>query len=126
MSVYYLKDEDVKKKCIAEIMQSNNKMVTISNANKTSAQRKYWHKLIDIICEDTGEDKGVLKYKIKYRVLPLIEIHDGSEWRIVPEPSEEQERKKYGELIDATIIIGQELGLYMPLPGYFGIEKYFE
>lgn len=88
------------------------------NDSITTAQRNYWHKLVRIISNHTGDKFKTEKMRIKFYVLPLDHVLINGEKMLFPPSSEDITRKQYAELIDETLIRGMELGLNMPIAGY--------
>lgn len=88
----------------------------------TEKQRNYWHKLIDIISKDQGDTPEDIKMRLKYSVLPLIEVEVRGVTYMYPISSEKLDRKAYGDLITATEELARILGISLPPPSYYGME----
>ncbi len=89
----------------------------------TASQRNYFHKCVDVISEFNGDKPSAMKLRIKYSVLDLEEVITGEGKKYLAPPStEDLTREQYSQLIEATLALGQSLGLTMPSAGYFGYE----
>lgn len=89
--------------------------------SKTSQQRKYFHKILQLICDYTGDYQEDLKMEIKYRVLPLREITVGGRQHLYPISSEKTNTKQYSELIEAALMCASAAEVHIPNPGYYGL-----
>ena len=90
--------------------------------NKTSQQRRYFHKVLDLVCDYTGDDVEEVKMAIKYRVLPLSEITVDGEKHLYPLSSERATVSQYSDLITAALMFAAEAGVDIPPPHYYGFE----
>lgn len=99
-------------------------LVTIKphRKNLTQNQRNYWHNILEILSNETGEDKETLKLRIKFAVLDLKEIRVNGVSHLYPPSSENLNREEYSKLIEATITLGAELGIILPSPNFWGME----
>lgn len=88
--------------------------------SKTSQQRKYFHKILSLVCEYTGEDIETLKMQIKYRVLPLVQVTVEGEIYLHPISSEKATVKQYGELIEASLMYADAAGVSVPAADFWG------
>lgn len=126
--MYVVKNPTVKQHLMREIMDikpSSGVVVTITHnsPNKTEAQRNYWHKLLEVLCRETGDSFDDRKDDIKCRVLGLIEKEDKNGIKRYCVPSSERlSSAKYADLITATIMIFQTMGFEYPSPDYYGLE----
>lgn len=89
---------------------------------KSTAQRNYWHSLIEIISKELGEEKEDLKLRLKYEWLPLIEVKVQGKVYLHPIHTETLTKKHYSELIEKTLALGMNLGIKLPDSKYFGME----
>jgi hypothetical protein len=124
--MYQIKTEEVRQNCLSEIksLPLGAYEVTIKKSvkSKTSSQRRYWHKLMQIIADHIGEDMEQLKRKIK-RALGHYQtvIIDGDIY-IELLSSEAYSRDMYSQAIEATLQMGMSLDLIMPNPAFYGLE----
>lgn len=125
MSTYILRNDEVKDRCLKEVQSVPfGHKVTISkySKSKTGAQRNYFHQILKLVSDYTGDDQEELKMKIKYRVLPLKEIMVAGERHLYPVSSEKTTTDQYGELIEAALILADAAGVSVPNPQYYGFE----
>ena len=129
MDTFVLRNETIKNRCIKAVVDllacdSPKYQVEIKAAvrSKTSQQRKYFHKILSLICEYTGDNLDDLKMELKYRVLPLKEIEFQGRIHLYPISSEKTTTKQYGELIDAAIMYANAAKVTIPQPDYWGIQ----
>jgi len=89
----------------------------------TRQQRNFFHLCVGVICQFNGDKPSAMKLRIKYSVLDLEEVITGEGKKYLAPPStEDLTREQYSQLIEATLALGQSLGLTMPSAGYFGYE----
>ncbi|MBO0358604.1 hypothetical protein J0X19_11660 [Hymenobacter sp. BT186] len=97
--------------------------VSIKRKGKTPAQRRYWHKCMDMMCEGTGYSLLELKTIIKRQVLgvksfttrrgELIEYDYSSEDLTVVE---------YTKLIEHTLTLADMAKIALPNPRDYGFQ----
>lgn len=122
-TVYITKSELIKSRAISEIQGLYGEWeIKIGKPRKSSNQERYWHKLLSLISDETGEELDDVKLRIKYAVLPLHEVMVGNKAYLHPGSSTNLTKKAYSELIEATMVLGQQLGFNMPLAAHFGLE----
>jgi len=98
--------------------------VEISRTSKKSRnQERYWHMLIGIVADHTGDDPEILKMQFKYEWLPLraVKTMSGKEY-LIPPSTAGLTKEQYADLITRTLAIGHELNLVMPLASFYGME----
>ena len=125
MEFFITRDDAVKQRALEHIQSLEgvwNIEIKKHVKSKTAQQRRYWHKLLSIIADYRGMTLDEQKMEIKYKVLPLREIKMRGERYLYPPSSESLTSKQYGELIDATLLIGGALELTMPHPDYYGLN----
>ena len=84
--------------------------------NKTAEQRAYFHILVNILADETGNTRGDMKEYIKKEVLGVTEVVVRGRSREVTLSSESQSIKMYARLIEHCYILGGELGCRLPPP----------
>ena len=90
--------------------------------SKTGQQRNYFHKILELVCNHTGEHLEDLKMDIKLRVLPLrIVTYNGQN---VPYPmsSEKATVQQYGELIEAAMMYAHAAEVTIPPASFYGYK----
>lgn len=125
MTTYNLVNEDIRKNCLKEIESTalgHQIIIKEYKKDKTRAQRNYFHKILQIISEYTGEYEEDLKMSIKYRVLPLREINVEGARHMFPISSEKTTIKQYADLIEAAQMMAVVVGVSIPSPKYYGYE----
>lgn len=122
MTVFITKNDTIKARAIQEIQNLLGEwQITIKKPTRSNAANNYFHKLVDIISQYTGEDAETLKLRIKYSVLPLNEITVGEQKHMYPISTAQLDKKQFSELIEATLLLGANLGLAMPLASFYGL-----
>jgi hypothetical protein len=125
MSVYILKSENIKQNAVAEIQSLKGDcglQVSITRPKRSLAQNDYWHKLIDVIADFTGDHPEDLKTRIKYECLPLKEVSVHGNTYLYPASSAGLNKKDFTTLIEKTLFIAHDLGLKIPSPSHYGVE----
>jgi len=125
MSAFFvLKDLQRVQNCISYLneMAPSGQTVKIDKPKRSLPQNNYWHMLIDIIAKHTGDDPEDLKDRIKFTVLPKRELTVGSDTYLLPGRSSTLSKEDFSRLVDATVMLGTELGLTLPTPGFYGLE----
>lgn len=120
--IFILRDKAIKERCKAYIDKCDGLEVRIGKRSKSSAQRNFFHMLVDIISDFTGESKEVEKMRLKYQILPLETIYIGTEKVLFPISSEDTTKAQYSQLIEAAYQRGGELGLIIPSAASHGLE----
>ena len=126
MTQFIIRNGQIMQRCISFIQglpSQKNWSVVIKEEKKdlTASQRNYFHKCVDVISEFNGDKPSAMKLRIKYSVLDLEEVITGEGKKYLAPPStEDLTREQYSQLIEATLALGQSLGLTMPSAGYFG------
>lgn len=124
MSLYRIINEEIKANCIQEIESLYGPWeVNIRKAKRSLPQNNYWHKLVDIIADFTGDDPEEMKLKLKYELLPLKEVEVKGVKHLYPISTTELTKEQFSPLIEKTLFIGHQLGLTMPLASFYGLEN---
>lgn len=98
--------------------------VTIKDGEtKSTAQRNYWHSIVEIIANEIGESKEDLKLRLKYEWLPLIEVKVQGRTHLHPIHTEDLTKKDYSLLIEKTKVLGVNLGINLPTKQQLGYEE---
>jgi len=85
---------------------------------RSKAQNRYYHKLLDIICDHTGDDHLELHEKLKIRLLGRPYVLDDKEVIIVPSTTE-LTLKTFGDYLEKVFrFASEELGLSLPESKY--------
>lgn len=83
---------------------------------RTQAQNRYYHKLLDIICDHTGDDHLDMHDKLKIKFLGRPYVLDDKEYIIVPSTTT-LTSKNFGEYIEKVFLFSaEEYGLVLPNP----------
>ena len=92
--------------------------------NKTAEQRNYFHKLLDLIAEDTGNDSDDLKTRLCFS-LGLVKDVTLKDRTVVKHriSTESLTTKQYSALIEAAQIACMSLDIKYPQPEYFGMHR---
>jgi hypothetical protein len=123
LTTYVLRNEEIKARAIDEIQSLYKPMeLVLRPVKRSSSQNAYWHKLMDIIADYTGDDPENIKIRIKYSVLPLREVRVGDKIHMHPISSAELSKEDFSRLIEATLQMGMMLGLHMPSADHYGLE----
>lgn len=88
---------------------------------KTAKQRKYFHKIVSLMSEYTGEDFEDCKMRIKFMTLPLRELNLGGQRLIYPISSEKANVKQYNKLIEYATIEAMNNGVVIPTPNDYDL-----
>jgi hypothetical protein len=127
-ALFVLKDEQRRQNCIKYLQSvsiGKPLFVEISSKNrKTRNQESYWHMLLNVVAEHTGDEIDVLKMRLKFEWLPLERVitMTGKEY-MMPPSTRNLTKEQYGDLINRTLALGHELGLVMPLSSFYGMEE---
>jgi hypothetical protein len=85
--------------------------------NKTRAQERYFHKLVDIICAFNGDNKKDMKRRIAWNCHLREEfVTDEGEVMEVPMHTTGLKVKQYSDIIEAAQMLCMLLGLKYPAP----------
>jgi hypothetical protein len=124
-TTFHLINESIRSNAIQAVKDTPlGKIVQIQNKGKTSSQRSYFHKLVQLISQHTGETKDRAKHLIKEKVLGKDEWVDKKgvrHERVVS--SEELDVEMYGKLIDYAIIVCDYLNIAYPDCKQYGVER---
>lgn len=121
--IFITRDETIKSRAIAYIQGLTKPMqIKISEPRRSVAQSNYFHMLIDIIAEHTGESKHVEKMRIKFECLPLEKINIANGSFLFPISEADTTKEQERAMIDAALVRGMSLGLIMPSAALHGIE----
>ena len=122
---FILRDDQRMENCIAYLRSEGlGKQVTIGPVRKSRQQESYWHACLKIISDYMGEGIEDLKTRLKFEWLPLKQATGLNGKAIVyPVSTTGLDKKAYSELIDKTLLLGQQLGLTMPMASHFGLEE---
>jgi hypothetical protein len=127
--MYLLRSEEIRERCIREIkslpaLDNPQFVVEVKKyrKDKTAAQRNYFHKILDIVCDYTGDDTDEVKMQIKYAVLPLKKVSvKGSDY-LYPISSEDTTTKQYADLISAALVFANKAGVTIPEKSHWGTK----
>lgn len=125
MTTFNLHDERILENCIQLLKREGlGQEVKIGPIRKSRQAENYFHACVKIIGDHIGEAPEETKLRIKYSVLPLKEIRtaNGTVY-LYPTSTADLSKGDYSKLIDATLMLGNELGLIMPTPDYYGLTK---
>ena len=130
--MYRIINEQVRQNAINEIqsLPLGQYEITVKKItkDKTAQQRKYWHKLMDIIANDVGMDMEVLKRQIKislgqYKLFDRYNLYELEHVTYIELfSSEDYNREEYGKAITATLKIAHTLNINLPDRGYYGYD----
>lgn len=85
---------------------------------RSKAQNRYYHKLLDIICDHTGDNHLEMHEKLKIELLGRPYVHKDREVIIVPSTTE-LTTKIFGDYIEKVFkFASEELGLVLPSSNY--------
>lgn len=90
--------------------------------SKTTNQRRYFHKILQLVCDYTGDSIEHAKMQIKYAVLPLIEVKVNGTVYMHPISSEKATRAQYADLINAALMFASEAGVFVPSASHWGYD----
>lgn len=110
---------------LSQINPARNWVVSIEEkkaGSKTDQQRRYFHKLLQVFCNETGNDMEQIKMEIKYRVLPLHEVLVNGMKHLYPVSSENTTVEQYGKLIDSIQLMCQAYNIIYPDPRDLGMR----
>ncbi len=83
---------------------------------RTENQNRYYHKLLDIICEFTGDDHLDMHDKLKAKFLGRPYVLDNKEYIIVPSTTS-LNSKNFGEYLEKIFAyVSEEYELILPSP----------
>lgn len=121
--IFVTRNDDIKARAIAYIRQLSKPMqIKISEPRRSVAQSNYFHMLIDIISDHTGESKHVEKMRLKFECLPLERINIANGSFLFPISEADTTKEQERAMIDAALVRGMSLGLVMPSAALHGIE----
>lgn len=80
---------------------------------RSKAQNRYYHKCLDIICAETGDNHLELHEKLKIELLGRPYVYKDKEVIIVPS-STELTTKTFGEYLEKVFKFAAELGIVLP------------
>lgn len=126
---YILRSNEVKKHCLAHIesilaLDPPQFVVEVKKyrKDKTKAQRNYFHKILELVCDYTGDDPEEVKMRIKYAILPLNCVTVQGADHLYPISSENTTTQQYSELIEAALLFAAEAGVTITAPSFWGHE----
>lgn len=92
-------------------------------SNRSKAQNRYLHKLIDLLVEETGENKKQLKRDIAWSV-GLLETYNAHERGLItmPKHTSDMNLEEMGEMILATQMACMQMEITYPIPSDMGIK----
>ena len=83
---------------------------------RSEAQNRYYHKLLDIICEHTGDTHLDLHDKFKVKFLGKPYVLDDKEYIVVPSTTS-LNSKNFGEYLEKIFaFVGEEYEMILPSP----------
>lgn len=84
---------------------------------KSTAQRGYWHVLLDDFAKSIGHSPREMKEIVKqeYYGSEVVTLPTGQKYEILPS-SEDEDRAGYGRLIDFTLQMAAEQGISLQDP----------
>lgn len=125
--MYTLRNNTIKQRCLSEIGNllacdppQYDVVIKKHKKDKTRAQRSYFHKVVQLVCEHTGDDPEYVKLQFKYRVLPLVQVEVDGETHLTPISSEKATREQYSQLIECAKIYAAAAGVSIPNPEFYG------
>lgn len=125
MTLYIIRNEEVKANCIQEIESLYGEWrVKICKPKRSSNQNAYFHKLVDIVADFVGEDAEDTKWRIKHAMGMYKDVLDNfGNYKQRMLSTAELDKKQFSVLIEEVLILGHKLGLTMPLASHFGLEE---
>lgn len=122
--IFITRTPEIRQRAIDYILSLDKvQQIDIGDEKKSGNQERFFHSLCGVIAKFTGDDKEEVKLQIKYRVLPLHEIHANGNTYLVPKSTTRLTKQEYSQLIDAAMMLGQSLQLQMPLAKLHGVES---
>lgn len=135
--MFILRDEKIKQNVIREIntlpIDGQPWTVEIHQPKKTRQQEKYFHKLLSLYCDHTGDSEEDIKRDIKFEHLPLKEMKvkiavfdDGilkghkDVWILEPISSTKASAKQYNMLIEDITVKCMRVGVVVPDLSFYG------
>lgn len=125
--MFIIRTEDIRQRCLDFIRTLSLNPIQFVDVcdykkNRTKAQNRILHKWIGLIADHTGYDMETVKDKIVLSIWPPVEkqviVHkDGKrvEYTLMARRSTtELTTKEFSELVDATAIIAEQLGIALP------------
>lgn len=83
---------------------------------RSEAQNRYYHKLLDIVCAETGDTHLELHDKLKAKFLGRPYVMNDKEYIIVPSTTS-LNSKNFGEYLEKIFAFAsEELGIVLPSP----------
>lgn len=84
--------------------------------SRSKAQNRYYHKLLDIICDHTGDTHLELHEKLKIELLGRPYVYKDKEVIVVPSTTE-LTTKTFGDYLERVFkFASEEFGLVLPSP----------
>ena len=121
-------DNDVMKLVVKEVLnlspnQSFDVEIKPHEKRKTRQQEKYFHKLLNIVCDFTGDDITDMKRRVAWScdLKETFTTQDGEVVQ-VPKTTSGLLVSEYSVLIEAAQLLCAELDLKYPMPDYYGLE----
>jgi hypothetical protein len=124
MTLFSIRDDQVRANCLQHIKSLEPwKLydVEIKEPKKSRNQEKYVHMLWGILAKETGEDAQDLKDRVLLATFGPRELVVNEKTYLLPVRSSELTKERYTRLIDATLMIFDQLNLQAPMPGYYGL-----
>lgn len=91
---------------------------------KSSQQRAYAHKCLQVIANYAGDTMMDLKLRIKVAVGLFVEKWASGRVVTIEISTEDLTKSEYSEFIEAILMTGEHLDLKMPKPADIGIHKW--
>lgn len=109
---------------LSEINPHKNWIVEIKQNDKpkTGQQRRYFHMLLALFEQETGNNAEAMKIEIKARILDPVKILVAGKQRYYLPSSESINVKQYGELIEAAQLLCMTHDITYPDPRDFGMK----
>lgn len=129
MTLFSLRDDQVRANCLQHIKSLEPwKLydVEIKEPKKSRNQEKYVHMLWGIIARHVGEDPQDIKDRVLLATFGPRALDVEGKTYLLPVRSSELTKELYTRLIDATLMIFDQLGIQAPMPGYYGLGERHE
>ena len=127
MTLYIIKQDNGIQKRVIEAIQDLTPWedyeveIRPHKRNKSRQQERYFHSLVDILCNFTGDDTEDMKRRITW-ACDLREDFSTQEGEVITVPRRTSGLKvgEYADIIKAAQMLCMELELKYPEPSHFG------
>lgn len=89
---------------------------------RTNQQNAYFWALVGLIEDETGEDKETIKIRLMHALGHVRQVYSQGEYVLVAKSTTTLGTREFGELINATQSLCQQLGIRYPLPAEYGYD----